>query len=407
MVKEPIVGKLANGIYLNWSDIKVTATATKVKRLSDERITCQFYIETTRPAMSPTLYFGDYSVLSLSHRRDLERLLKSQDGNIDWLALLNQASYRIAKSYQRGEPVQTVRSTDEVPPLQFLLSPYLPLGHPTVFYGDGGCGKSYLAVYLAIVARLPWPTNPCGIKVAKPDEPMAVVYLDYETTKDDFTRRVGKIVDGAGLDLVDIEYRRCYEPLADEIDDLVDTVGKVDLVIIDSIGAACAGDLHGSDTPTRYFNAMRKFNTTTLSLFHQNKSGELYGNRFFWNYARMVWEIKKVQSPGEPCLTLGAYNEKYNEGMLREPQAIEAEFTDTGVIFQSTDITSIPELLASAATSGKMHNKDRIKLLLQAGPKAVYELAEEIGASDAVVRKTLNLYKNLFEKVENEWHLMA
>jgi len=91
--------------------------------------------------------------------------------------------------------------------------------------------------------------------------------------------------------------------------------------------------------------------------------------------------------------------------MLREPQAIEAEFTDTGVVFQSTDIADVPELLASAATAGKMHNKDRIKLLLQAGPKTVSQLAEEIDASDAVIRDALNRNKGLFEKVGDEWEL--
>lgn len=174
---------------------------------------------------------------------------------------------------------------------------------------------------LAVAARLPWLSNPLGLTV--PAESKQVVYLDYEATRDDFQRRIKKICQGNDLGFCNIIYRRCHEPLADEIDDLAEKVGMADadLVVVDSIGAACAGDLNGSDTPTRFFNAIRKFGCTVLCTYHQNKDKEMYGNRFFWNYARSVWEVKKTQSPGDPYITLGLYHQKFNEGALFKPHA--------------------------------------------------------------------------------------
>jgi hypothetical protein len=407
MINDPTVTRLTNGVYLTWKEQQVAATAQRIKRLSDGRIMCQLHVESLGiPTLPPTLYFGDYSLLSMSHRQTLEKLLYSRHNSLDWWEILEQVSVRVTKSYQRGEPPIEIRSTDEVKPLEYLVGPFLPKNHPTVLYGDGGAGKGLVALLLGAAARLPWIGNCLGLLV--PESPATVFYLDWETTEDDYRRRLAQTCAGNGLGYLDIQYRRCSEPIADEIDDLADMVGMAgtELVVVDSIGGACAGDLNGSDVPTRFFNAIRRFNATVLCIFHQNKSKELYGNRFFWNFARSVWEVKKVQHLGEPRITLGLFHQKFNEGALSKPWALDIEFGDGTITYSPQDLTNVPELAADAASDVKVSLKDRCYNLLVSGNKGLKDLADRTGYSEASVKTTLYRYKELFEKDGDKWCLI-
>ncbi len=398
-IKDPEITKLTNGLRLAWPEIGISATAIKIKRLSDSRILCQLEVETTLPSFPPRLYYGDYSMLSLSHRRDLERLLKQRCDQVDWFEILQQISSHTNTLIQRGEPIIEVDSAAEVSPVQHFIKPFLPLNHPTVLYGDGGTCKSYIAAMFAVAARIPWINN--NLDMTVPPEPAEVLYLDYETCLEDFQRRISKICKGNNLPDCTIRYRRCYEPLTEEIDDLKD-LAHADLIVIDSIGAACAGDLHGSDVPTRFFNALRKFNTTVLLTYHQNKEKEMYGNRFFFNYARSIFEVRKVQNTNDPTVDIGMLHQKYNEGALNAPFAMNIEFTDDGAVFAKQDIMNIPELLnTSGRSERRMTTKDLAVFSLGAGPMTKNELAEDTGVKPDIMKTTLNRYKDTFEKNKN------
>ena len=402
-IREPIVTKLANGVYFSWKNQGITATATRIKRFSDSRQMCQLEVNTTLPTYPEQLYFGDYSLLSITHRRDLERILKARCDQLDWLEVLQQISSRIVKTYQRGEPVIEISSNDDVPDLQYLIEPYLPQGQPTVLYGDGGTFKSYLALMLAISARLPWINNTLDITV--PPEPVEVLYLDWETTKNEVTRRLKRICTAHELQEVNIRYRRCYEPLTDEIDELIDFGRNAGLIIVDSIGAACAGDLNGSDIPTRFFNALRKFNATSLCIYHSNKEKEMFGSRFFWNYARNIYEIRKVQSYGDSFINIGLIHQKFNEGPLSQPRALTIDFTDTGTQFAKQDIENISELFSPDQAARKMTHKDLIKFALQAGSMPVSEIASDTGIKESSIRTVFTRYPDTFEKEGEFWRL--
>jgi hypothetical protein len=125
----------------------------------------------------------------------------------------------------------------------------------------------------------------------------------------------------------------------------------------------------------------------------------MYGNRFFHNFARSKWEVRKVQNTNDPEVDIGLLHQKYNEGPLHGPVAMTLEFTEDGVIFAQQDITNIPELLNGNEPSDRRPTyKDKIVFSLQAGSMSVADLANDIGIDQDKTRTILNRYKDTFEK---------
>jgi hypothetical protein len=207
------------------------------------------------------------------------------------------------------------------------------------------------------------------------------------------------------LDEVTIAYRRCSQTLVDEIDELslLINIRNPGLVVIDSIGAACAGDLHGSEAPTQFFNAIRRLPGSKLLLFHTNKEKGLYGNRFFWNFSRHVWEVKKQQTEGEDNVSIGLYHRKANETKLFESLGFNFLFENDMTIVEQAHIMDIPELAKGLSL------RSRLTEILKTGKKSVSELAEELGENETTIRARLNDKQNkrLFKHFNDGWGLLS
>ena len=71
-------------------------------------------------------------------------------------------------------------------------------------------------------------------------------------------------------------YRRCHQPLADDLPAIQRIVSQshIRLIIIDSLAIAAGGELERPETATRIFAAIRALRVSTLTVAHPQKKPE-------------------------------------------------------------------------------------------------------------------------------------
>jgi len=93
-----------------------------------------------------------------------------------------------------ADPLVEVWKQPEPDPRQSIVAGLMPEGALTILFGDGGLGKSYLALYLATCVAL-------GISFAdRPVEKGPVLYVDAELDQREFVRRAYAIARGLAFD---------------------------------------------------------------------------------------------------------------------------------------------------------------------------------------------------------------
>lgn len=82
----------------------------------------------------------------------------------------------------------------EPEPRRSIIEGLMPEGALTILFGDGGLGKSYLALYIATCVALGMPI------AGRPVERGPVMYLDAELDEDEFIRRSYAVARGLSLE---------------------------------------------------------------------------------------------------------------------------------------------------------------------------------------------------------------
>jgi hypothetical protein len=300
---------------------------------------------------------------------------------------------------------------DAVVPVTWLLRPLLLQNQPTMIFADGGTGKSYVSLLVSMLVGFPWVDNPFGWKT--PDNPVTSLYLDWETDENTTKYRLQRICRGMDQPKPPLEYRHCSRSFIMDLAAIQRHVleSKAGLVIVDSLGMACGGDLKEQTSATTFFQALRELQVSALLLTHvskdeMRKTKTAFGSVYFQNHARSVWEMSgMVSRDGEDHATInvGLFQRKHNEMALSKPLALGIEFNnllDT-TVFRSADLADLPDL------RDKLTLKDQIRELLKSGAKSVTDLADETGKKEDAIRMTLNRYKTTFTRVDNDWGLLT
>lgn len=192
----------------------------------------------------------------------------------------------------------------EPPPLRFVVSDLLPEGYPTSLYGDGGSGKSYLAMILGthIVLGIPF----LGRDVVKG----RVLFADAELDEDEFMRRAYRVARALGLPHPPegLFYKRLPGSLAkpETITECADMISAIapTLTILDSFNAAAFGaDTNAASDVTTLMRGIGSWGTT-LMIDHipktapgTNLSGvRAHGSAFKFNLSRSA--ISAVRTDG-------------------------------------------------------------------------------------------------------------
>lgn len=290
--------------------------------------------------------------------RKLQRRRPKEDWHIDHEVLVEQMCALIIDTYREGEPPINLSSIPEDDRLLWRIENILPEQEPTLLYSDGGSGKSMLACMWSVAVDQGVIDTDLGIVC----EPGNVLYLDWETSAEEISKRVRAIMRGFGMEgKTGIIYRRCTQPLIAEVDRIIDLCDEysIDMIVCDSLGLATGGMLEDADSTLQMFGALRMVGKTSLVISHINKSGQNFGSVYANNSARMSWMIdsdSEDDSSGEEGVKdIPLIHKKANTVPQQTPIGWSINFGDDGrsieftrkEIYQTSGAKhqSIPKLL--------------------------------------------------------------
>ncbi|RLI07591.1 hypothetical protein DRO42_07855 [Candidatus Bathyarchaeota archaeon] len=384
------VPKIAGGggVYrFLWEEEQIRITVSRIRTDRHGTTTAEIKVESDALA-NPHLHMARLNLTSSTARKRLADQLADLYP-VDWVRILEQLCVLTLNREREGEPWLSLTSEDEVEPVRYLLPPFLPEGEPTILYGPGGSGKSLFALLIGMLVA----TGKAHPKLKlNPNGAARVLYLDWETSASEIRRRLHRLAKGLDLaEPVELRYRRCVQPLADDVEVLQEAVQEFEagLLIIDSLAPACGGDLSVPETAMGFFRALRRLNCTALVVAHPAKNSErktIFGSVFYTNLARSVWEVQTYQDVGGDSIGVGLFHRKANLSRLQRPLGVEFLFDgDLGPIRAfPRDVVEIPEVGENAPVRTRI-----LALLPKSGPLKPKEVADRLGASEGTVRKEL------------------
>jgi hypothetical protein len=384
------------------------ATEMVVGRLTKSRgeLHGMLRVQSALPAVRSvdgTLFSARANLSSDTARKTIAKALneRAPAAGIDWLLLLDEFCTRVLAAEQAGEPVIMVGALPRPVGIIWRLEPLLPAGKPVVLYGEGGTGKSTLAAMVAVSVET-------GVTIVDGFIPhqAPVLYLDWEADRDEINDRIRGVAIGANIPhVVQVRYRGCAGPLADQAEEIAGLVAEIGagLVIVDSIGLAAGTSSDGADaaeSALRMFSAFRLISSaragcSVLAIDHVSKNeteqthraARPYGSIYKVNLARAMFEVRRLEDEREASSTIGLYNTKSNVRALIPPIALRLDYDEGGEI-------RYERLAEMPTTAAEGEVADVIAAYLAAGPRTVREIAKHVKRTDGVVRSILNRFRD-------------
>lgn len=409
-----------------WEDEAVEMVLDRISERRGSGIVCELTVNSSRPPTPGTLLPGKNWNLNTSNDRTASELAK-RDPDVDWLALLNQASGIAIRRWREGDPLVDLggeRPEGWQKP-RFLLPPIVERGI-TSWFGDGGTGKSMLALAAAVSVAT-------GISVMgmEPITLCPVSYLDWETDAETFYERVDAIWAGLGQsgpfppDL--IYYRQMVASLSESAPTLRRQLAErhIGFVVCDSVGQARGDDPNSGEATIRYWNAARSLRIPSLHVDHvsqeemRRKGGpeKQVGNRYSHNQSRLSWALVAHQDEGSPCVDVAMKHRKgsnvgrqHSRGYRMTFNAQQDAQGDERLVswtVEATDLRQLPEL---ESRGQKFDIADAIRAN-DGRPMTVSDIAVATEIKPDRVKTLLNQHKDWFVRVgkdgrEGTWALL-
>ena len=318
MTFTPEIEKTIIGYSLNWKELGISIDVSRLK-YKDDALKGEIRVKTFLPGYAPHLHQASYNFSSTRSKAELVKELQKLCSEVDWNVIVEQLRVYIMKYYRQGEPVYTIEPNEKISPPKYLIHPIVPEKKLTILYGEGGVGKSTLALLLSLSAQK--DIVGIGFKTLNPVK--NVLYLDYETDKETISWQYSKLIRGLGiLPIYKLHYRRCTIPLKDDLEAVKEAVVdcQSELLIIDSAGMACGDNLKEAHTANQLALAIRSLNVTTILLSHVSKENSdaktPYGSVYFYNNARNIWEVRKKQINNDCKIRITLTHRKSNIDLL-------------------------------------------------------------------------------------------
>ena len=319
-----------------------------------------------------------------------------------------------------GSKPEAVAPIEEVQPPTFLVDPLIPYGVPTILFGKPGAYKSAITDWLTVLIAGAAGCTHEGMNFR--DEPTAVLRLDWETDRDTFFWRVHMHAKGLGLGTDGIFYRRCYAPLEDDLEEIQQYMLEIgaSVIVVDSAGYACKGNLNFSEVALAFFRTVRALEGTCIIITHDQKdnlfnkqSKTPFGSQYFLACARSIWRVIKDQELESNVGDVGLFHDKVNEGRLFKPRGLRFTFESIkdGFDVDRTVVRAIS--ISDTALVKDLPLHIQIQTELKTGPLTIPELEECLEKSADAIRARLNEFRTtqetrpkMFVKLENKkWGL--
>lgn len=373
-----------------WEDEKINIIVSRIKIHSDGTVKGELQITTDAPGYAPFFHRSQFNFSSSQSMSTLQKKM-SERYQADWLSIIEQLCYYTLDIARRGEPTEEIWAKDDIGiiPPRFILEPLMLEGLPTVLFGKKGAGKSTMAMVIAICLHLPWYDNNLGFRMSP--ESLPVLILDWEQSRNIVLWQINSIRKGMGLPEFPIYYRRCYLPLADDIDQIQQHIieNNIKVVIVDSLGPACGGELNKPEPALAFFNNLRKLNVSSLIVGQTSKDEDakvrtIFGAVFFQYLARSIWEIRKSQEIENNIMEVALYHRDGNYTPKYSSMGFRISYGINGINISRCDIKSIRELVAGISTQEQLLN------ILGSEPLSKKEMMEEINISEGALRIALH-----------------
>jgi hypothetical protein len=256
--------------------------------------------------------------------------------------------------------------------------------------GDGGAGKRYvaLALALAITSGAKLPAGLCA-GIHGP-----VLCLDWESTEEEFAERALFLAQGLGCQVQDLHYKPMVAPLTAELGAVRAEVSRLRAVavIVDSLAPASGSEPEGADAAVRTMTALRALAPASrVVVAHVSKAAaegqgpaRPFGSVFLQNLPRSVWEVRRSDADEGDDLLLALYHRKVNSGRKSAPMALRLTFTPGAVAITGADLTDQADLLGRVSIPQQC-----LRFLRAHGPQTGGALAEALDLAEASVLKAL------------------
>ncbi len=339
-MSQPSCERSLEGFVFRWPDLPFEVALSRIRE-SSRGTSSELLVTYQNGSGKPrTLIHQTLNLLTSKTRLAKELHAKHE---APWPNMLEQVCVLALRQLRQGEPIESLAPTVEDHAAWFVLNPLLYEKNTTILYGPGDSMKSYFALYCGLLLA----SGCCGPQLSVAPDPWRVLILDWEMSSQDVRGRV-KMLQAGDRRLTGLpDYRRCYQPLADDLSELKKVVsdGGYDVLILDSLAMAAGGqELERADSAIRFNAALRALNCTSLVIGHtpkpqaDQKERTLYGSVFFHNLCRVSWE---VQREGQ---TLGLYQRKNNLGKKHDPLGWTMDVTEDACFVTEANLMDEPVL---------------------------------------------------------------
>lgn len=396
-VSKPIIKRLVNGIKFEYTGGIEKGTVIRVRNFRRDRYDNKIgtvSIKTSDDNFTPIRGI-DLRLNSLHSRSSfVSDLAKRDEGKRNqafWDSIINDVSNRTLSIYRTKIEIEEIWPDSEASTLEYLVYPVLPKSVPTIIFGEGGSGKSLVASLLALVVQVPKCGDELGLIVNEEQSP--VLYLDWEFNRDELMWRWSALFKGFKLKKMPIDYLECTAPLVDMASEIQEVIKSYDyeFIVIDSVLGAVGDNPNEAEPVQRLMNTIRSFKgVTALIIAHTSKDKSQkqktpYGNVYYTNLSRSVWECKSKKTAGESEMVTELHHRKTNRSQLELPIGLQWNFTDDMVSVNRCEVKN-------TKSSGKATMESQIiELLKSKGKMKVKVMAKELGKPDKAesVRVTL------------------
>lgn len=278
---------------------------------------------------------------------------------------------------------------------QWLLEPFILDKAPNILFGEGGGGKTYVALrwMLSLATGIPF----LGVK---PLRVVPCMFLDYEDTSSEGNDRIQKLcgsklltTNGQTPDLETLYknlnyFRADGVPLHDLVPILKEKIAeeKIEFILIDSAISACGGEPEKAECAARFFNAISKLNVTTLTIAHETKSenhDHVFGSIFWRNLTRNMWNAQSETDPTDNHkINFGLFHRKCNHASLRGNVPLR--------IFHGEGYVDVTRGNNEEWGGKSIPISERIVNVLKSGPKDFAFILESLQSDDPVKKETLS-----------------
>ena len=386
-VSTPIITPALLGYDLVWEEEHIKIEVRRIRTSKGDYTTAEITIFRIDGDNLHQLKRCLHNLLAPRSASSLATELNKLYDQVAWGTILDHMSTYVLDSERKGEPMILLRSSDaKINPPEYILEPFIVKGVPNVIFGESGSHKSTIAALLGITCTFPWTDNPMGWRA--PATRRKVAYLDWEEYKDNALWKIGAIADGTGLGYVEMPYRRCKIPLAEDLDQIaywLEDFGA-EITIIDGLGMAAGGDQNSSELAIRFWSAWRQLNTTSLIVGHTTKSraegkaNSIFGSMYYTAESRNNWEVTYASHENgldyDVCLT---HRKAPSFDRKRSPIGLHISYAPNngGVSFHQINPADIPEFTSSLDGLG---TQDQITSMLNKyGPMNKATLLDELG----------------------------